>query len=179
MKQFIKILIPITGILYITGTSFNTSAIAQEVEGCFMVNSSNQTVDLSTLCGGTKKASTSKVFKAKIKRRQGGVPVIDVTFNGKQKFEMLLDTGASQTMITQEMANSLGVVPSGTEKFSVASGEVIESPVGSVASIKVGNATVNEAMVSIGAVPLLGQNFFGGYDVIIRRDVVEFHAQRS
>lgn len=181
MKQFIKLLIPITGVaLYITGISFNTSAIAQEAEGCFMVNSSNQMVDLSTLCGGTKKASTNpKVFKAKIKRRESGVPVIDVTFNGKQKFEMLLDTGASQTMITQEMANSLGVVPSGTEKFSVASGEVIESPVGSVASIKVGNATVNEAMVSIGASPLLGQNFFGGYDVIIRRDVVEFHAQRS
>ncbi len=184
MKKLLKLLIPLAGVtlFHTAGIIFaQQAAIAQEAGGCFMVNSSNQMVDLSTLCGGkAKKASTNpKVFQAKIKRRDGGVPVIDVTFNGKQKFEMLLDTGASQTMITQEMANALGVVRAGTQKFSVASGDVIESPVGSVASIRVGTATVNEAQVSIGATPLLGQNFFGGYDVIIRRDVVEFHAQGS
>ena len=58
-------------------------------------------------------------------------------------------------------------------------GDVIETPVGRVNSIKVGNATVNNANVFIGASPLLGQNFFGGYDVIIRKDVIEFHAQDS
>jgi aspartyl protease family protein len=99
-----------------------------------------------------------------------------VTFNGQQKFEMLLDTGASQTMITQEMADALKVVPVGRAKVVVASGDVIESPEGSVASIGVGDVVVKEAAVSIGAVPLLGQNFFGGYDMIIRQNVVEFHA---
>lgn len=182
MKQFIKLVIPMTGIVLfhtagITGTSV---ANAQEAEGCFMVNSSNQMVDLSTLCGSTKKASTNpKVFQTKIKRRQSGVPVIDVTFNGNQKFEMLLDTGASRTMITQEMADALGVVSTSTEKAIVASGDVIDSPVGRVTSIKVSNATVKDATVFIGASPLLGQNFFGRYDVIIRKDVVEFHAQDS
>jgi aspartyl protease family protein len=181
MKQFIKLLIPITGfaLFYTTEITFGTfAAIAQETQLCFMTNSSGQTFNLSNLCGGsTKKASTnSKVFHAKIKRRESGIPVIDVTFNGQQKFEMLLDTGASQTMITQEMADALKVVPVGRAKVVVASGDVIESPEGSVASIGVGDVVVKEAAVSIGAVPLLGQNFFGGYDMIIRQNVVEFHA---
>lgn len=182
MKQLLKLLIPLAGLtlVHTAGIIFaQEAAIAQEAEGCFMVNSSNQMVDLSTLCDGTKKVSTPKVFQTKIKRRESGVPVIDVTFNGKQKFEMLLDTGASRTMITQEMADALGVLQESTAKAVVASGDVIDSPVGRVASIKVGNATVKDATVFIGASPLLGQNFFGEYDVIIRRDVVEFHAQRS
>ena len=32
----------------------------------------------------------SGVFQAKIKRRKANIPVIEVTFNGKQKFEMIL-----------------------------------------------------------------------------------------
>lgn len=184
MKRLLKLLIPIAGVtlFHASGIIFSESAAIAQNEGeCFMINSSNQMLDLSQLCGNTtKKTSTNpKVFQAKIKRRESGVPVIDVTFNNKQKFEMLLDTGASQTMITKEMAAALGVVQESTEKASVASGDVIETPVGRVTSIKVGNATVNNANVFIGASPLLGQNFFGGYDVIIRRDVVEFHAQDS
>ena len=176
MKKFLKILIPLAAIIFPA-----SGASAQEAEGCFMIDSSNQMLDLSQLCGNSnKKASTNpKVFQAKIKRRDSGVPVIDVTFNNKQKFEMLLDTGASQTMITKDMADALGVVQESTQKAAVASGDVIETPVGRVTSIKVGDATVNDANVFIGAAPLLGQNFFGRYDVIIRRDVVEFHAQDS
>lgn len=180
--KLLKLLIPLAGVtlFYTAGTKIAPeTAIASDVGECFMVNSSNQMLDLSRLCGNTKKASTPKKFQAKIKRRESGVPVIDVTFNGKQKFEMLLDTGASQTMITTDMADALGIVQVSTEKAVVASGDVIDSPVGRVNSIRVGDATVNDASVFIGASPLLGQNFFGKYDVIIRRDVVEFHAQDS
>lgn len=180
MNQYLKLLIPVAGVaLFQTvGISFG-AAIAQEADGCFMVNSSGEVVSLSTLCEGTaKKTSTNpKVFQAKIKRRESGVPVIDVTFNGKQQFEMMLDTGASQTMITQEIAEALGVVPVSTAKAIIANGEIIESPVGHVDSISVGSAKVKEAKVFIGASRLLGQNFFGEYDVIIRKDVVEFHAR--
>ena len=156
MKPFLKLLIHMTGValFHSIGNTFGSSAaIAQQADGCFMVNASGQMVNLSNLCGDTaKKASTNpKVFQAKIKRRESGVPVIEVTFNAKHKFEMLLDTGASR--------------------------DVVESSVGRVDSIRVGNAIVNEPTVLIGAFPLLGQNFFGEYDVIIRKDVVEFHAR--
>ena len=68
---------------------------------CYMVTSSGQTISLGKLCGATQ---NDGVFRVPIKRRSGKTPVIDVTFNGNQVFEMILDTGASGTLITQQMA---------------------------------------------------------------------------
>lgn len=171
MKQLLRLFLPLAGIAL-----FQTTAIAQEADGCFMLDSSGQTIDLSTVCGQPKKNSAhASEFQAKIKRRESGIPVIDVTFNGQQKFEMLLDTGASQTTITTEMAQALGVVPIGMHKAQIANGDIVEFPIGQVASMSVGKAIVREPKVSITeGDPLLGQNFFEDYDVVIRRDVVEF-----
>lgn len=176
LRQLLTILISTTGV-----TVFQPTVIAQETNGCYMVKSSGEVINLASLCGGTFSEFSTKpgVFKTKIKRRDGDIPVIDVTFNGKQKFEMFLDTGATQTTITPEMAAAIGVVPMGVEKASVASGDIVEFPTGRVASIEVGGATIKDAMVSIGPSRLLGQNFFGGYDLTIRRDVVEFHLQQD
>lgn len=173
MNLFLTLLISITGV-----TLAHTAANAELAEECYMIDSSGKAINLTDLCRGTsKKASTNpKSFQAKILRRMGGIPVIDVTFNGKQKFEMLLDTGASQTTITPEMADAIGMVPVGTQKATVASGEAVEFPEGRVASIGVGGAVVKDAMVSVAPVPLLGQNFFGSYTVIIKKDIVEFQA---
>ncbi|MDV2992991.1 MAG: hypothetical protein N4J56_002645 [Chroococcidiopsis sp. SAG 2025] len=141
-----------------------------------MLDSTGQTIDLSTVCGQPKRISAhASEFQAKIKRRESGIPVIDVTFNGQQKFEMFLDTGASQTTITTEMAQALGVVPIGMHQAQIANGDIVEFPIGQVASMSVGKAMVREPKVSITeGDPLLGQNFFEDYDVVIRRDVVEF-----
>lgn len=182
MKPFLTVLVWVTGIalVYSDAVNYNTSAaIAQDAEGCFMINSSGEIVNLTSLCEVTSGAlfAKPKVFQAKIKRHQAGTPVIDVTFNGKQKFEMLLDTGATQTTITSKMANVLKVVPVGTVVAHIASGEVVQFPIGRVASIEVGGAVSSDSMVLIGAVPLLGQSFFGGYDIMIKRDIVEFHPQ--
>lgn len=184
-----KLLISFTGIALVhpAAITYNSSiANAQEAEGCFMVNASGHTVSLNNLCGiaeekvaeipAERSLVTPNVFRAKIKRRNGGTPVIEVTFNDKHKFEMLLDTGASQTTITQEMANALKVVPVGVMKAGVASGDVVKFPVGKVSSISVDGAVVKDQMVAIAPLPLLGQNFFGRYEVTIKRDVVEFHA---
>ena len=184
MKQALTVLISITGVtlVHTAVVAIGTpKAIAQEADNCFMVNSSGKVINLTQLCGGTPRGALkpSGVFQAKIKRREGGTPVIDVTFNGGQKFEMLLDTGATQTTITPKMANALGLVPNGVERAHVANGDVVEFPTGRVSSIEIDGAVLKDPMVSVGAVPLLGQNFFGGYDVTIKRDVVEFHVQES
>ena len=176
VKQFSTLLIFVTGF-----TLIPTTVLAQETDGCYMVNSSGGVINLASLCGVTFKQILTKpgVFQTKIKRRDGNIPVIDVTFNGKQRFEMLLDTGATQTTITPEMATAIGVVPNGVEKASVASGDIVNFPTGRVTSIEVGGATIQDATVSIGPTGLLGQNFFGGYDLTIKRDVVEFHLQQG
>lgn len=124
-------------------------------------------------------SSDSQVFKAPIKRRAAGTPVIDVTFNGKQAFEMIVDTGASGTVITQAMAQSLGVVPEGEVTANTASNKAVKFSTGKVQSIAVEGVIAKDVQVAIGGpdldLGLLGQDFFGNYDVWIRQDVVEFH----
>lgn len=121
-----------------------------------------------------------KVFQAKIKRRAGGTPVIDVVFNGNKTFEMIVDTGASGTLITQRMANVLGVRPVRTVRAGIADGSVVEFPIGMVRSIRVGGAAIQNVEVAIAKqmqIGLLGHDFFGNYDVKIKKDVVEFYVR--
>ncbi len=121
----------------------------------------------------------SGVFQAAIKNRHGGTPVVDVIFNGGQQFEMIVDTGASGTVITQQMAAALGIVPIGRTKANTASDRNVEFAIGNVSSMEVGGAVVNNIPVAIAPTAnldlgLLGQDFFSNYDVTIKRDVVEF-----
>jgi clan AA aspartic protease (TIGR02281 family) len=122
--------------------------------------------------------NTGKVFYAPIKRRAGGTPVIDVTFNGNQTFEMIVDTGASATVITQAMAQSLGSRIIGKTKVDTASQKGVEVPLAYVDSIAVGNAVVKDVIVAIANasldIGLLGHDFFSDYDVTVKREVVEF-----
>lgn len=172
MKKFLIL----SGLICLTGVSLiNKNAVAQDTSACFLRDSSGRVMDLSSLCGQpSAKPTNLGVFYAQIKRRDAGTPIIDVKFNNQQKFEMLLDTGASLTMITPQMAKALRVVPVGIAKAQVASGDIVEFPLGRIAAIEVGGAIVRNVMVSIGPVPLLGQNFFESYDVTIKKNLVEF-----
>lgn len=126
-------------------------------------------------------AQNHEVFVAPIKRRIGGTPIVEVTFNGRQRFEMIVDTGASGTVITQEIANALGVVPVGTAKANTVSSKAVEFSVGYLDSMEVGGVMVNKVPVAIAGTELetglLGHDFFGNYDVTIKRNVVEFRPQ--
>lgn len=115
-------------------------------------------------------------FKTAIKYRLHGIPVIDVTFNGK-KFEMLFDTGASHTLITPYMASILTLPLVGKSVASTANGDA-EFYVGLVKSMQVGSAVAQNVPVGIGApdldIGLFGQDFYKGYEVSVRQDVIEF-----
>ncbi|OKH28472.1 retropepsin-like aspartic protease family protein [Chroogloeocystis siderophila] len=168
----IKITVTLVGINFIV-----PQANAQEAERCYMINATGTVVNLSQLCTNYQRSplTTRQVFTAKIKRRYGGTPVIDVTFNNQQKFEMILDTGATQTTITSAKANQLGLIPVDSQRVQVASGEAVSLPIGRVESIEVGGAILRDTKVLVAPLPLLGQNFFSRYDLTIKQDVVEFH----
>lgn len=121
---------------------------------------------------------SGRVYVARIKRRAGGTPIIDVTFNGSRTFEMIVDTGASGTVITSDMASALGVSIVGKAKVNTASAKGVEVPLAYLNSIAVGGAVVKGVVVAIGNsaldVGLLGHDFFDDYDVTIKRNVVEF-----
>ncbi|MBD2462619.1 retroviral-like aspartic protease family protein [Oscillatoria sp. FACHB-1407] len=118
------------------------------------------------------------VFRVPITRRMGGTPVVNVTFNGSQTYEMIVDTGASGTLITQAMASALGVTPVGQVRVDTASARDVAFPLGYVNSIEVGGAVATDVVVAVAgpdlSVGLLGHDFFGNYDVTIRQNEVEF-----
>ncbi|MBF2066761.1 MAG: retroviral-like aspartic protease family protein [Calothrix sp. C42_A2020_038] len=119
-----------------------------------------------------------EVITVPIKRRIGGTPVIEVKFNSNQFFEMIVDTGASGTVITPKMAEALSVIPVGKAKANTASSKAVTFPIGYVNSMEVGEVKVSQIPVAIAGeeleTGLLGHDFFGNYDITIKRDIVEF-----
>ncbi len=113
------------------------------------------------------------INQARIKYRDSRIPVIEVLFNGRQSFDMMVDTGASGTMITADMAEALNIEIIGAATAMTPAGPT-EVDIGLVKSMRVGNRLVRNTQVLIGPVRLLGHDFFGNCDLTIRQTVVEF-----
>ncbi|MBD2437585.1 TIGR02281 family clan AA aspartic protease [Nostoc sp. FACHB-110] len=159
-------------------SAFTSKATAEDLGACFMVTPSGATVELARLCTGNKANSDERVFKVPIKRRFGRTPVIEVKFNNQKTFEMIVDTGANGTLITQKMANTLQIKPTGILQAQVADGTQIQFPTGKVKSIAAGGVVANNLEVAIAPkadIGLLGHDFFGNYDIKILATEVEFH----
>ena len=79
------------------------------------------------------------------------------------------------------MAEALNVVPVATAKANTVSSQGVEFPVGYLQSMEVGGIKLKQIPVAIAGkelqTGLLGHDFFGNYDVTIKRDVVEFRPQ--
>lgn len=161
---------------------FNQASIG-DPGACFMVTSSGETIGLAKLCGDkidvpSDASSQEGVFRVPIKRRFGGTPIIDVTFNDKKTFEMIVDTGASATVITRNMASSLQLKTTGIIQAQVADGSEVEFPISKVKSITVGGVVAHNLPVAIAPqadIGLLGHDFFGNYDIKILEKEVEFY----
>ena len=119
--------------------------------------------------------ATGSKYQATIKSYRNNIPIIDVMFNGAVSFEMMLDTGASNTMITESMSKILHVKPVRSVPAKTPSGEV-EFQVGYVESIGIGDNLIQGLPVAIGTEALLGHDFFGDCNINIKRDqnIVEF-----
>jgi aspartyl protease family protein len=67
-----------------------------------------------------------------------------------------------------------------TARAGIADGSVVEFPLGMVRSIGVGGALIQNVEVAIAQkmqIGLLGHDFFGNYDVKIKKDIVEFYVR--
>lgn len=156
---------------------------------CYWVTSSGQRVGLGQLCGDVPpkktaplqkagKRSPDGVIRVPIKRRIASTPVIEVMLNGAYPVDMIVDTGASASLITQAIAQQLNIKPIRTLQAGIANGSVVQFPVARIQSMSVSGLTVNNVEVAIADqmdVGLLGHDFFGKYDIKIKRDVVEFY----
>ena len=181
--------IVISGLVWTSGWN-DASAIAQS---CYMVTASGQRISLGTICGEVPSPATTPstalrriqpptrdgIYRAKIKRRLSSTPVIDVAFNGRV-FEMILDTGASNTLITKKMAEALQLRPQGYREVVIADGSTIKFPVTTINSATAGGMPDRKLTVTVAEnadIGLLGHDFFSKYDVKIKRQVIEFQPQ--
>jgi clan AA aspartic protease (TIGR02281 family) len=101
-------------------------------------------------------------------RKEGGVFMVDVTFNGKTTKPMVFDTGASSIVLPAELASEIGLKPGPTDetvKAHVADGSVVEAKRMVIGSVRVGKFTVKDVDCIVmpaekkNVPPLLGQTF--------------------
>jgi aspartyl protease family protein len=159
----------------------------QAQQPCFLQGNNGQRIDLGHLCGnqssppsGATVSPQNGLFKVPIKRREAGIPVVDVTFNGKHTFEMLFDTGASGITIGTDMASKMNI-KAHDSAYSQTAGGVVPIGIGRVSSVKAGELVAKNLDVSINpslsTMGLLGQNFYGNYDVTIKQNQIELRAR--
>ncbi|AFY48182.1 Retroviral aspartyl protease [Nostoc sp. PCC 7524] len=189
MKNMVKCRIAsinLAGIIAISMLMFlalSHRTTAQSPGDCFMITASGRTIKLDKLCHNSSEIKKfpepeKKVFRVPIKRRLGRTPVIDVTFNNKKTFEMIVDTGANNTVITMGIANALQIKPTGVMAAQIADGSLIQFPTGTVNLMTAGGAIANNVEVAIAPqapIGLLGHDFFDNYDIKILEKTVEFH----
>jgi predicted aspartyl protease len=151
---------------------------------CFMVTSSGKQLNLGSLCGeenvASPQLSKDGVIRIKIKKRYASTPVVDVSFNGRP-FEMIFDTGASSTLITQSMADVLSIQPTGYREVVIADGSTLKLPVTAIQKVSAGGLTSRNLEVTVANkadIGLLGHDFFGNYDIKIKRNEIELHPQQ-
>jgi predicted aspartyl protease len=95
---------------------------------------------------------------------------------------MIVDTGASGTLITEQMAKALNVKPSGIINASIADGSEVQFKTGIIQSIAVSGAVANNLEVAIAPkadIGLLGHDFFDNYDIKILANAIEFQRRGS
>ena len=94
---------------------------------------------------------------------------------------MIVDTGASGTFITQAMAEKLSVVADSEVTADTASAKGVKFRVGKIKSIGVAGVVAKDVSVAIAGpdldTGLLGHDFFGNYDITIKRDFIEFQSR--
>jgi predicted aspartyl protease len=119
------------------------------------------------------------VAQIPIQRRQGGTPVVAVTLQGNtgaQTFPMLFDTGATGTLITAEMAQTIGVTIVGETQARIADGSIVRLPVGYLEAVEVGGLRREGLRVAIGGnYGLLGQDIYGQYGIAIGSHMIHLH----
>ena len=114
-----------------------------------------------------------------IVRRDKGIPVVSTLLAGNrssQRVTMLFDTGASGTLITPAMANSIGALIVGEATVQIADGSRVDMPIGYIDSIEVGGLVKEGLLVGIGGnVALLGQDFYGEYGIGISPHTINLY----
>lgn len=118
-------------------------------------------------------------FAIPIKRREGGLLVIDIKVNNQQTFEMYFDTGAQMTLLSGVVHSTLNLPQVDTMGIRGVTGAKLV-PVVRVQSIETNGRIKKNIRLPVNndwPLGLLGQDFFKGYDYTVKQNVIEFRRQ--
>jgi len=120
--------------------------------------------------------------------RRGQVVVIEAMLNGKTPAKLVVDTGATYTMISVTTAKELDIVHSGNERrlpIQTANG-TIQAPLTSLESINVGGmemknltAVIHDAVPNSQIAGLLGLNFLSNFRMDIDTQKGLLHLEKK
>jgi clan AA aspartic protease (TIGR02281 family) len=131
-----------------------------------------------SLNDGTAPVENSRrSFSIPIIKKLEGVPIVEVTINGQERFQMMLDTGASRTLLTKGAKQKLGLQPIGSTAAKTANGTADFETV-AIDSIQFGEGVASNLSVAVANdsmnYGLLGHDVYQGYDITLREDSVLF-----
>jgi clan AA aspartic protease (TIGR02281 family) len=117
-------------------------------------------------------------FEVPIVGKVGGIPIVEVTFNGRDRIAMLMDTGASNTMLPSAIADRLNLSYLGTEVPIHTAGGTTNFRVAKLRAIAIGKIERTNIPIAVGnnSLPygLLGHDVYDGYDITFRSDRLIF-----
>jgi aspartyl protease family protein len=120
--------------------------------------------------------------------KRGQVVVVDVVFNNTKRAKLVVDTGATYTMISTAMARELSIDTQQSDRsmpFQTANG-VIQAPLTNLESVSVGGMEIKNLTAAIHDVApnsqvagLLGLNFLSNFRMDIDTDKGILHLERK
>lgn len=100
---------------------------------------------------------------------RGSAIFVHAILNRQHPVVFLLDTGATNTMITEADVRMLEISTESTRRIQglIADGSVVDMPLVRLATVEVGEARVEDIKAAVGKLRLLGMDFLGNFDVSI------------
>jgi clan AA aspartic protease (TIGR02281 family) len=149
---------------------------ARQKSATFKSSQSSQSLTSQPLDSGTENPEASRSFSIPIIQKMQGVPVVEVIING-ERTQMLLDTGASRTLITKGFSQRLSLQATGSTSAKTANGLANFDTV-TLNSVQVGKIQLSNLSVAVGNddmnYGLLGHDIYEGYDITLKEDRVVF-----
>jgi clan AA aspartic protease (TIGR02281 family) len=138
------------------------------------ITKADQVTDAPVVITNTAQITT---FSLPIISKNNNVPIVEVVINGRDRIPMMLDTGASKTLLTKGVAERLKLVSSGKTKAKTANGNA-EFDTVKLDSVEFGQGKVTDLSVAVGDnnlnYGLLGHDVYQGYDITLTEDNVQF-----
>ena len=129
-----------------------------------------------------QQAETDKIIRVPIKyfTSNRGSAVVEVVFNQQYTFDLIVDTGATNTTITQKMQRIMQLPTTGKQLCRVGDGRIVEFDVCQVNSLSVQKATVYHLDIDVATKErtsegLLGQDFLRNYEVRILKQEIHLY----